>query len=185
MKKTYFVKKDPSLPTGEDNWIMMNAYEFAMFMKTPEGMSRKKNFGQLDACDKGDSVYVFECGHETAKEWRADSDRHRYLLKCEKGSGFVTVSYDSISDDDSFPGEELLADENCNVEEDVMAKLEIEQLHLALQSLTDIEREVVECLYLASEPMTMTACAEKLGKPRTTVYHILESILVQLKGLLE
>ena len=42
MKKIYLVKKDVNKPSGEGNWIKMNSYEFAMFMKTLEGQERKK-----------------------------------------------------------------------------------------------------------------------------------------------
>lgn len=37
MKKIYLVKKNPEKPAGRENWIVMNSYDFAMFMKTPEG----------------------------------------------------------------------------------------------------------------------------------------------------
>ena len=46
MKKIYLVKKDVNKPAGEGNWIEMNPYEFAMFMKTDEGKQRRPGFGQ-------------------------------------------------------------------------------------------------------------------------------------------
>lgn len=64
MKKIYLVKKDPAAE-GQDNWITMNGYEFAMFMKTPEGQARKDNFGQLDACSEDDNIIVMEAYLET------------------------------------------------------------------------------------------------------------------------
>ena len=47
MKKIYLVKKDPEKPASKDNWIIMNSYEFAMFLKTPEGEKRKSAFRSL------------------------------------------------------------------------------------------------------------------------------------------
>ena len=58
MKKIYMVKKNPNMPESEDNWIMMNGYEFARFMETEEGQRRKKNFAQIDACGEEDVIYV-------------------------------------------------------------------------------------------------------------------------------
>ena len=54
------VKKNPNMPESEDNWIMMNGYEFARFMETEEGQRRKKNFAQIDACGEEDVIYVVE-----------------------------------------------------------------------------------------------------------------------------
>ena len=41
MKKIFLVKKNPNMPESEDNWIMMNSYEFAMFIK----YSKTESFG--------------------------------------------------------------------------------------------------------------------------------------------
>lgn len=72
MKKTYLVKKDPNLPGSDDNWIIMNGYEFAMFMQTEEGKNRKNNFGRLDAASENDSAIIIECGQSIAKELQRD-----------------------------------------------------------------------------------------------------------------
>ena len=37
MKRIYLVKKDERLPAAEDNWIEMNAHQFAQFLKTDTG----------------------------------------------------------------------------------------------------------------------------------------------------
>lgn len=37
MKNIYLVKKNPEMEVSDENWIVMNAYEFAMFLKTPDG----------------------------------------------------------------------------------------------------------------------------------------------------
>lgn len=41
MKKVYLVKKNPEMPAGRDNWIVMNSYEFYKFMETTEGKKRR------------------------------------------------------------------------------------------------------------------------------------------------
>ena len=81
MKKVYLVKKDPSQPESRDNWIVMNSYEFAMFMKTPEGRKRSNNFGRLNGCDDDDVIIIVECGKENAREWKREKERNDYWDK--------------------------------------------------------------------------------------------------------
>ena len=60
MKRIYLVKKDPNMPPSEDNWIYMNQYQFCRFVETPEGKQRKNNFGQINAVDQEDLLYIVE-----------------------------------------------------------------------------------------------------------------------------
>lgn len=144
MRKIYLVKKDPA-KDGQDNWITMNGYEFAMFMKTLEGQARKDGFGQIDACGSDDNIIVMECGAEIARKWRAEKDRHDYLVEKEIASGITTFSYSSIySEDEDVTGEDMLRDENCNVEEIAVLNLQIEELQSAINMLQEQERNVIQ-----------------------------------------
>ena len=80
MSKIFLVKKDPS-KEGQDNWITMNGTEFMAFISTPEGASRKNNFGCIDSCGDGDSTIIIECGEEKAKNLRVEKDRRIYLQR--------------------------------------------------------------------------------------------------------
>ena len=58
MKKIYLVKKDPA-KEGQDNWITMNGYEFAMFMKTPKGqasLSRNRDQATVQYLNKSSVI---------------------------------------------------------------------------------------------------------------------------------
>lgn len=48
MKRIYLVKKDEHLPTSQDNWIEMNALQFAAFLETDAGQRRRNRFLQLN-----------------------------------------------------------------------------------------------------------------------------------------
>ena len=48
MKRIYLVKKDEHLPTSQDNWIEMNALQFAAFLETDAGQRRRNRFLQLE-----------------------------------------------------------------------------------------------------------------------------------------
>ena len=47
------------MPTAEDNWIIMNRYEFALFIQTQEGKKRCQSFEKIMGCDPKDiSAYI-------------------------------------------------------------------------------------------------------------------------------
>lgn len=186
MKKLYLVKKDPAQPATCDNWIVMNAYEFAMFMKTPEGQSRKSNFGPLDACSYDDYQIIGECGKECAKKWRSEKDRHDYLKCLEKQSEITTFSYNAIEvNDEELTGEELLVDEDCDVEEMVLKRLKYEELYKAIEQLDQNDRLLIGCLFLQKNPMTSVEFGKMYGYSPQLVKYYKFRALDRLKKLLE
>lgn len=186
MKKIYLVKKDINKPADAKNWLVMNSYEFAMFMKTPEGQSRKDCFGPLDACSFDDYQIFAECGKEVATQWRANKDAADYLREWEEKSGIKTLSYHNIiCDDIEMSGEGLLIDEDCDVELYVVKKVEVEELHKALAKLSPDERKLIACLFLVDKPMTELEYAEKINGKQTTVGYQKRKILAKLKKMLQ
>ena len=172
MKKIYMVKKNPNMPESEDNWIMMNGYEFARFMETEEGQRRKKNFAQIDAC-----------GEERAKEWRSEKDAHDYLKECEAESGIETVSFDSVEvDGEELSLEEVVADPGCDVVEEAFKHMSLEQLSVALDTLSDDEYYLIFSLYLRDEPYSEYELSRVSGIPRTTISYRKKQILEKLAG---
>lgn len=163
MRKIYLVKKDPT-KDGQDNWITMNSYEFAMFMKTPEGQERKDNFGQLDACEKDDNIIVMECGAERARKWRAEKDRHDYLVEQKIASGYTTFSYSSIySEYEDVTGEEMLQDEECDVEETAIHNLSLADMRQAINSLNSEEKKLISILLDYEMNITLSRLSELMG----------------------
>ena len=152
MKKTYMVKKNPNLPYSADNWIFMNSYEFAMFMKTEDGQKRKKNFAQIDACGEDDDIIVVECGEERAKEWRAEKDAHDYLKECEAESGIETVSFCAINDDgEEINLDEFVADPDADIIADIVRNEEFAKLRYAIKQLTLNEQAFIRTMFGAKE----------------------------------
>ena len=184
MKKVYFVKKDPA-KDGQDNWIMMNSYEFALFMKTPDGQARKDDFGQLDACSKDDDIIIMECGAEKAKEWRADKDRHDYLKECEAESGYTTFSYSSVySEEGETSGEDMLPDESCDVEEEIIRKILIQEMRQAISFLEPEEIELINALYLNEKTQTEKEYAAAHNEKRSTINSRKYMVLGKLRTLM-
>ena len=98
MKTIYLVKKNPAVQGHQDNWITMNSYEFAMFMKTEEGKRRRPFFGELDAVDENDYKIVMEFDQQGATDLKKENNRKRYLKKVEAESGYKTFSLNELRD---------------------------------------------------------------------------------------
>ena len=162
MKKTYLVKKNPSLPDVADNWIIMNGYEFARFIETEEGQRRKKNFAQLDACGDDDDIIVAECGEERVNEWRAEKDSHDYLRKCEMESGIETISFTSINENgEEINLDELIADFDSNVVIQVIREQDRDNLNRSMKRMTQNEYMLIYELFFADAPMTLSDIAKR------------------------
>lgn len=182
MKKIYMVKKNPNMPENEDNWIIMNGFEFAMFMKTEEGQRRKNNFAQLDACSEDDDIYIVECGEERAKEWRSEKDAHDYLRECEAESGLETVSFNAVNKDgEEINLEDVFADPESDVVAEVIGKVTHEKLIEALKTLSDSDYDLIYHLYLADERLTAREYAAKMKVCEAAISKKKKRIIKKLK----
>lgn len=182
MKKIYLIKKDVNKPAVEGNWIEMNSYEFALFMKTLEGQSRKKNFAQIDACGCDDCIIVAECGEEMAKEMRAEKDAHDYLVDIEKKAGYTIFSYNQQeSSEDELTGEEILEDSTVNVENEAVMNSLITLMKDGLKTLSDSEFHLIVKLYLIDNPISAKQYSKKYNIPETTVHCRKQNILKKLR----
>lgn len=187
MKNIYLVKKNPDEAVSNDNWIVMNSYEFAMFLKTPDGERRKDNFGKLPSnSPELDYTIYAECGTQIAKEWKNEQNSYDYLYRQQKNSGIKTVPYQTVAvDEEKALGEEVIADENEDVELYVLRKITLEELHKAISSLSEYERDLITCLFLLDEPMSATTFAKKRGVVPRNVRNHRDKILLKLKNLIE
>ena len=183
MKKIFLVKKDPKLPTNEDNWIVMNMADYLRFVSTPEGKQREKNFGKLNGCDEDDVIIMIECGKEAAAALRAENDHRDYLREEETASRIKqTVSlYDHIpGTDGDCSGEEIIADTFCNVEEEALLNIEIEELRKVLKCLSHEEMMLLKELYLSNIRRTEVECCKVLNISRKKLRYLKQCALKKL-----
>lgn len=186
MKKIYLVKKNPALPAGEDNWIIMNASEFAVFISTPEGEARRRNFGRLNACDVDDEIIYAECGIDVAKEWKSVQNRSEYIENRNKQTNFKVVSYNAYCiENESITGEELLEDSNCNVEDEVIRKTQIDLLYISVGLLEEIEQEAVKMMFLSEDKLTETEFGDLFGMNRNEVHYLKMCVIKKLRKLMK
>lgn len=186
MKKIYLVKKDPEKPVSKDNWIIMNSYEFAMFLKTPEGEKRKSSFARLEAMEDEEIIYYAECDPETKKTWEAASHRTKYIRKVRHELEIQEYSIDwMIVGDDERSGEEMLSEKGNPVEDALFAAEEMRILHEAIKKLDEKEQQLVRMLYFSGEKTHDCDVATALEmSPQNLRYHK-KKLLEKLKSLLE
>ena len=55
MKKEFWIKKDRT-KDRPDNWEKMSSYEFARFMETADGKSRKENIARVPGGESGEPI---------------------------------------------------------------------------------------------------------------------------------
>ncbi|MCB6952109.1 hypothetical protein [Agathobacter rectalis] len=145
----------------------------------------KACFGQLDACSVDDVIIIAECGAETAKQWRSEKDRHDYLASIEKQSGMTVFSYNTqTATENEMSGEKLLADNQCDVVEEVLRRFQKAHIQETLATLLPEERDLIESLIISDFPMTEREYAKKVGKTQSTIHCQKAAILKRLKNML-
>ena len=92
MKKEFWIKKDRA-KDGPDNWEKMSSYEFARFMETADGKSRKENIARVPGGESGEPIIYMEVDSQTAKEWKRENNRACYLQKIMNALGIEVISY--------------------------------------------------------------------------------------------
>lgn len=71
MKRTFLVKKDPTIE-AQDNWLIMDYRQYVAWRETDEGKNREIVFGKFEACSEDDSIIFMECNEKVSKELKKD-----------------------------------------------------------------------------------------------------------------
>ena len=150
------------------------------FLKSPQGKNRR--FMKLVNTEGEEDEINIEVHAEDMKAYRTYERREQYISDNVRENPYtiISLSYAECGDDE-YP-EESLADEDVNVEEEVLHQIEIEILRRALDSLTEEDYALVCALYLQDKPMTLRAYAKTLGVPFTTIDSRRKAILSKLKN---
>ena len=185
MKKEFWIKKDRT-KDGPDNWEKMSSYEFARFMETADGKSRKENIARVPGGESGEPIIYMEVDSQTAKEWKRENNRACYLQKTMNALGIEVISYNGSpnAEDWKVNGEALLENPDCHVEDDVLRSILTENMLDAMCHLSEIEQKVITHLYLSDDPMTEHEFEKAFGVKRCTVHYYKVSALEKLREML-
>lgn len=164
-KKICLVKKDLLLPEAPDNWIIMNGFEFYIFIHSEEGQKRKKNFVSMppfDYDDPEDIWYIIEYPGHKRKAVKKQANRAHYVKTQEFDFPIEILSYSHMNEDgleDDY--EALMVDPYCFVEEDALEKLQWAEVLLAIDKLNELDRSVIQDYFLGAAPMSLREYAKK------------------------
>ena len=185
MKRIYLVKKDPSKPCGKDNWIIMDRDEFLAFIRTDDGKQRAKDFGKLNAYSSEDYMIIAECGKKEAAKWRSQKDREDYMGVKEdrmKRDGRV-LSLDHGYGDICL--NEVILDPDESVADTVLVRVMRDDLNIAVLSLSEEEKQLIQMMFLSEDPMTEEQYSAYTGLKRGTVHYWKVRTLRKLRELIE
>lgn len=123
---------------------------------------------------------IMEVSEETYKSYYKERRRQKYIDECSKQNG--EVSYDAL-DTDELLGEETLVDKHTDVEEQVVRKMTLEEVRMAINRLTAEEQELIIALYV--DGLTEREYAKRKGVYHNAIHKRKIRILAKLKALLE
>ena len=171
MKRTFLVKKDPTIE-AQDNWLIMDYRQYAAWRETDEGKNREIVFGKFEACSEDDSIIFMECNEKVSKELKKDCHRKQYIRSRDAETPFQVMSYSTMTFQESeIYGEDVLEDTECNVEESVMQRM-------------DIERVIIQDFFFTESPIPVKELVEKYAMPKTSIYRKRDDALKKLKKIL-
>ena len=181
MKRTFLVKKDPTIE-AQDNWLIMDYRQYAAWRETDEGKNREIVFGKFEACSEDDSIIFMECNEKVSKELKKDCHRKQYIRSRDAETPFQVMSYSTMTFQESeIYGEDVLEDTECNVEESVMQRMDIERVRTALKMLAPEERAIIQGFFFTESPIPVKELVEKYAMPKTSIYRKRDDALKKLK----
>ena len=81
------------------------------------------------------------------------------------------MSYSTMTFQESeIYGEDVLEDTECNVEESVMQRMDIERVRTALKMLTPEERAIIQDFFFTESPIPVKELVEIYAMPKTLLY---------------
>ena len=184
MKRTFLVKKDPTIE-AQDNWLIMDYRQYAAWRETDEGKNREIVFGKFEACSEDDSIIFMECNEKVSKELKKDCHRKQYIRSRDAETPFQVMSYSTMTFQESeIYGEDVLEDTECNVEESVMQRMDIERVRTALKMLAPEELAIIQDFFFTESPIPVKELVEKYAMPKTSIYRKRDDALKKLKKIL-
>lgn len=114
-----------------------------------------------------------------------DKDGKQYIRSRDAETPFQVMSYSTMTFQESeIYGEDVLEDTECNVEESVMQRMDIERVRTALKMLAPEERAIIQDFFFTESPIPVKELVEKYGMPKTSIYRKRDDALKKLKKIL-
>ena len=116
---------------------------------------------------------------------KKDCHRKQYIRSRDAETPFQVMSYSTMTFQESeIYGEDVLEDTECNVEESVMQRMDIERVRTALKMLAPEERAIIQVFFFTESPIPVKELVEKYAMPKTSIYRKRDDALKKLKKIL-
>ena len=126
-----------------------------------------------------------ECNEKVSKELKKDCHRKQYIRSRDAETPFQVMSYSTMTFQESeIYGEDVLEDTECNVEESVIQRMDIERVRTALKMLAPEERAIIQDFFFTESPIPVKELVEKYGMPKSSIYRKRNDALKALKKIL-
>ena len=169
MANKYFVWKDANCNGVNPEWIEMDGRTFYAFTKEPANKDRR--FVRLgnEICEEADIIYI-EATIQQYVEWHKEECVKYRNQKDRKDHPYRLVSFQETAGEmNELTFDEVIADDNINVEEEVVSKLHCEYVRKIVMDLPLEERHIIEVMYYGPELISERAAAIIFGIPRKTL----------------
>lgn len=173
MKRQFYIRN-----ATDGHWQKVNGREFYDIVHSPAGQGRY--FIDLDGI-------VFETSEAMYSDWKKEKNHSDYLAKQAEGWEELSMYTDDIGRYKGLEGcengEEILADESVDVEEDAVHNMEIAALRLALKALDAASYQLIYDLYLAEQRKSEYELAVEYGTSRNAIHRRKNRIFKNIKNL--
>ena len=185
--KIYFIESENGTLFSADKkrrFIRLIGKEAFLYLNSDEG--KKKRFFKTESeNDGGDEIFI-EIPPAKIRDARKPERREQYVNDCKKESDIETIYISDIEvDDDQVVGDEVIHYDEVSVEDIVDKKWDKKSLSLALSSLSEDERFIIEQLIIRDKPMKAVELAKILGVSESAVSQRKMTILKKLKKILK
>jgi RNA polymerase sigma factor (sigma-70 family) len=181
----YYIESEKGTFLSEDGkrkFMRLCGREAYDYLRSVEG--KNKRFMRTSAHEDGGEDEYVEVPSAYIRKHRQDERRVQYVSDCIEGSGIVTVSLYAMADKETLDlvnGEECIADESADVEENAFRSMELETLRKALKALTEEERRLVSALFYCGRQITEAEYAKANGISQQAVSKKKRTVLQKLK----
>jgi RNA polymerase sigma factor (sigma-70 family) len=124
---------------------------------------------------------VLETGKAETRKYRAE-ENHRYYIRSQS-ENWREISIYTVADECGCSGEEVVANETQDVEQEVIERIRAETVRKALSQLDAASYQLIHSLYLAPQQKTEREIAQDLGLSQNAVNKRKKKILKTLKFL--
>lgn len=169
---------------GKRRFIKLSGQEAYRFLRSSRGKGRHFYKTTTEEED-GEKVFV-EVPKQKQKKIRKSQRHEQYVSECKKLFEREIISmFDTEISDEELTIEEAELTDGVSVEDIAVNNMDIETLHIAIQSLTKEEFAILNMLYFSERKISETAIAELLSVSVSAVSQRKKSIIKKLKKFFE